>query len=657
MFSIKPTYFFETETTFPHTMQVESDWKSTANLKLLVGTTHPPAKIEKSIIRPGDTSSITDLDCRSVVDFKETAYCARQDLGSPRIASILIRYYKEMLRRVNLSSVTATTVKGERKVKEEEADENDEATPSALIERANGATFRGVGVLTQVSDPVVLNNQHTVPWEFYVIHDLDDDDEYRPALKAMTKDAQVDFALLNSWTANKPRSEKNMKAQEPDITNDSRNSGDEGQRLSLYSAMVEQFTGIYPGMAVGIVGDPFQRNTYGVLTGVLIRHIVQASRPQFLWHVDRPLISTSVQRVPKALRVHFCSGPFPRRDVRGLLKAVVHQALHRGADVLIIGGPLILPFETEMDQNILPTLNLTFSELLEQFVESVERVLEDYYATRPKLAHLKVVFVPHTGDVTQVPVIPTTMYSISDTEDIRMRSNPCRLSINGIHFGICTEDVVSQMQKSMIEKWPVAEGSLRRVVEAVVQSRTYAPLFEFPMANTDLTHLEKLRLGFIPPPFDEEEEPAKNWNLVFSEEEHAAEDNTSGVKRLKRENGVVVKVESTDSVQAGEAETIPHVLFLPSSRPGFAVVSHRGVAKPGAANGNIEDECPVDDTENATGVLVVNQEIYSKRGGARFELRVAEVTIPDCELAACRGAIPSNGVAAGVLHIYKASEK
>lgn len=45
------------------------------------------------------------------------------------------------------------------------------------------------------------------------------------------------------------------------------------------------------------------------------------------------------------MRIHFCSGPFPRRDTHALLRIVVTQALTREADLLVIGGPLIKPFE------------------------------------------------------------------------------------------------------------------------------------------------------------------------------------------------------------------------------------------------------------------------------------------------------------------------
>lgn len=29
-------------------------------------------------------------------------------------------------------------------------------------------------------------------------------------------------------------------------------------RLSLYTRLVESFTGVYPGMAIGVIGEPFQ---------------------------------------------------------------------------------------------------------------------------------------------------------------------------------------------------------------------------------------------------------------------------------------------------------------------------------------------------------------------------------------------------------------
>ncbi|ESL07703.1 hypothetical protein TRSC58_04604 [Trypanosoma rangeli SC58] len=64
------------------------------------------------------------------------------------------------------------------------------------------------------------------------------------------------------------------------------------------------------------------------------------------------------------------------------------------------------------------------------------------------------------------------------------------------------------------------------------------------------------------------------------------------------------------------------------------------------------DESELDDVSAASGVMVVNQEIWSKRSSPKFELRVAEVTIPDSDVVMRRGALEANGVSCGLIHFF-----
>lgn len=60
---------------------------------------------------------------------------------------------------------------------------------------------------------------------------------------------------------------------------------------------------------------------------------------------------------------------------------------------------------------------------------------------------------------------------------------------------------------------------------------------------------------------------------------------------------------------------MPHILFLPCTRPQFAYVTHRGVDNTDQGNKlttavkKIVDEANIEDVDDATGVLVINQEV------------------------------------------------
>ncbi|GET91510.1 hypothetical protein, conserved [Leishmania tarentolae] len=726
-------------------MQVEGNWKAAANLTLLLGLQHPPARLEKPFLtstkrNAGDASLVT-VEARNTANFRNSSYCGLQDSCAPMIRRNLIDYYKEMLHRVPLwRGLVKTQQEGicrDTVVKAELPDDDDTDAMSPLAGGAPAATsgplFRAVGILTQVQDPSAVSvATQQAPWEFYVVRDMEDDECYLHALQAMmqtdrTADMscgqleEASYAGVSARTSgrlesNIPRPYAGVSATLAigDAAEETRRTAAEadeeaaardGTRLSLYTRQASSFTGLYSGMAVGIIGEPFQRSTRGVLTGVLVREFVPPSRPTLPWRVDRPLLpavvtSTStdgavVNDNSTGVRIHFCSGPFPRRDVSGLLRTVTSQALQRGADLLIIGGPFIPPFASEFERELLPSLGATFNEVLESFVDTVEEVLKSYYSTRPLSPHMKVLLVSHRGDVTQIPVLPTTMYAIADTDDILVRSNPCRLSVNGVHISVCNEDVVGDMRERMVERWPTAEGSLRRVVEALVNGRLYVPLYSLPATTADLKHLPHLRMDYVPSqnelldlkpeataltrstaakggrsgdadmddttPSTLNASSSRGWEALFRVAEPPSSDvagwTREKVKRVKveyatgeREEGDAattsgVPATASTSVASTKTEYLPHIIFLPSTRPQFATVTHQSEEVDGV---------DIDSVDSASGVLVVNQEVWSTRSSPKFELRVAEVTIPNTDLVLRRGATSRNGVACGILHIYSA---
>ncbi|CCW70658.1 unnamed protein product [Phytomonas sp. Hart1] len=327
--------------------------------------------------------------------------------------------------------------------------------------------------------------------------------------------------------------------------------------------------------------------------------------------------------------------------------------------------------------------NATFSEIFSACVGAIERCMNIYYADHKNQSHLKVVMIPHREDVIQVPVLPEVQYALGDDQNICFRSNPCRFSVNGVHFGVCNEDTVGIMRNVMVERWPTPEGSLRRVVETWIQSRWYTPIVELPATHLDMKYLNHMRFDYLPEEaildsedlLDKPNEEAKatapatdhsprgpnsvNWDLLLSlgtDDSDSAVRSAPGemptMKRVRPEEGALGRAAA--SLKGGGVEYIPHVIFAPSTRPQFAVVTHQGVrdlSRPG-----IPDEGPLDDPASATGVLVVNPCVWSRRRPQPYALRVAEVTIPDSALAAVRGASVATGVSCGILSIYNTKE-
>ncbi|ORC88310.1 DNA polymerase alpha subunit B [Trypanosoma theileri] len=651
-------------------MQPNNRWKPAANLDLLLGAEHPPARIIKKASAAFSSTDVDDevVDARNTVSFSGTTYCNRQDNSYSTTRQRLMEYYRFMFSKIPLWDQASQL--GVEKKEEAESSVVKSEVDTEDVNYSNGHTpsmlqYRALGILTQTNDPGAVGQDLQIPWEFYPIMDVDDEGAYIEAFKALTKEAAHTTGLLNvevendedGTSAATTTAAAGGMGSSTGAALHSLSNTHSGGRLSLYTRLIPNFTGIYPGIPIGVVGEPFKRSSSGALTGILVRHFILPSRPEYPWHIERPLsLQSSHSSIPT--RVHFCSGPFPRHEIRYILTAVTQCALLRGADLLIIAGPLVKGFE-EFEKELMMTTQSTFDEMLTGYMDTIEETIERYYAEQNNVRvqhHLKVVLVSHRDDVTQIPVLPTIMYGLEDGADVWVRSNPCRITVNGIHFGVCNEDVVGDMRERMVERWGTETGSLRRVVESLVLSRLYAPIYELPAEKHEIRHLSTLRMDYMPntsqgTDANGEEKPL-SWNslqsLIQEEEENTAGDVKRETKRVKGESTETSFPSHHYYSNASSVEYMPHIMFLPSTRPRFAMVTHRSVWD--ASVGIRRDESLLDDTSTATGVLVVNQEIWSRRSARKFELRVAEVTIPDSDCVMRRGASEANGVSCGLIY-------
>lgn len=657
----------------------DTTWATASATTLLFGK-NAPAKLTKS-----DVGSIHGLpiDARSVCDFYGASFGGCQNVQEASSVHMkLFNYYREQLKRISLWPSNGVSAKKDVHAKEE-PDAGSSRTSAVKMEiEEEGAMmetirFRALGILTHAQG--VVGDNGLLPWELHVVHRIDDEEDYTAAFVALEKagfETKTKEAIPSLWL-------KTVAANvaEPEFPNPLERTDEEGEKndgscLSLYTKMVSEFTGVYTGMAVGIVGEPCKRSTNGVITAVLVQELHTPHFPVLPW--GKGLAVSRSVAIPKhrpiAARIHFCSGPFPRysSQVMPLLLQVLHQALERQADVLIIGGPLI-PSLPENEREALSST--TFSECVEGYAIQLEEAVSGYYKNRPSVPQLKVIFVSHRCDVTQIPVLPTVKYAIPDDTHVMVRSNPCRISIAGVHVSVCNEDILARAQPAMIERWPTPTLHLRRVVETLVQSRCFSPIFRLPSPTIDLKHFEQLQLAYCPPPHDDVPEPlvlrnsqssdfelswetmrnlaVLSWTGAGSEKLYAS----PAEKRVKIEQAdpddTTIRSEYEKDVmqRLEQMEYMPHVVLLPSTLPAFAFTTHRGINS-GSQNEEIVMESSYRDTENSSGVLMVNQELWSHRSASTYDLRVAEISILDAVDVLKQGATPSN-TACELLHFYK----
>lgn len=615
-------------------------WNVAAATSLLYGS-EPPSRLAKGHAVP--------IEARSVVDFNSVTYAGLQDLSTPSVQQQLITYYRHQVRLIQKSAGMEVGAKEETDVKDD--------TAKSSVEQV-----RVIGILTSVSDPSELSGSGMQsPWGLHVIREIDADNDYIAAMVELKSSEEYKSALL---PLTMETSSENV--NEPNLLRDQQSEASEGFRVSLYLKFAKKFSGIYTGMVIGVVGECFQKSISGAMTSILVKELVNPPCPLVPWGIPSPPPSQATvetnrsdQQPPigtvRQARVHFCCGPFPQTDMSPLLRLVIETALQRGAEVVIIGGPLVRPFNNDLERH-LALLPGTFSDMIDSYIDAVEEVLNEYYSMNTSARRLKVVFVSHKDDVTQIPVLPTSIYAVPDGDDFVVRSNPCRISIGGVHIGVFNDDSISPLQAAMVERWPQTEGNLRRVVEALVQSRCYTPLFGFPSPHVDLKLWDQLRLAYLPAskPSDSAE-AISSWESGARVVDPASSANDAAAAESRPSQRIKTEENQEDidihPQQLAATEPLPHIIFMPSIRPAFAVATHRGIVNP--ATGTIHPECDLDDFSKTSGPFVINQQIWSQRLSRTFEMRVAELSILDIDHVLQHG-VSAEHVSCGLLHIYNA---
>lgn len=523
-------------------MAAELRWNYSLNSGLLFGSAQPPATFAIPFNRRG-VALPTAVD--SVVPFRGTSYMNRQ--GGETARNAYFSYVRKMIALIDVPPPSGSDDDG---------------------------AMRMVGVVTSLNDPHSLDAvSRNAPWEFYHITDPSDDDQLVPIIEALS-------------------------ATRPDITAglDERGGYVPG-RTSLFCGKVTHFSGMFPGAVVGVVGTPCRRDMEGRLTSVLVSELIQPRRLLPKW-LNAPK-GLDAQRTPaaqrQAARIMYLSGPFPRRALLDILTSAIENAVQRQATLLIIGGPILVTFD-ESDDGVVMSLSKTFADQLEDVVTALETHLSTIAATNPQAKALKIVMVPSLDDVTQIPVLPQLQYGIDidDASPIMMGTNPCRIVHHGITIGVLQHDVVSEMRERMIERMQGREeGSLQRVVETILASRLYTPMFEVPSRIVDAQHLSALSI--VGP-------SGKSVALVNSEEDTRS-DNQSPMKHTTG------------------YDDVPHLIFLPSAKPQFAFAAR-------TANGE----------DTSSGPMVVNPMVWNHRNKRQTHfLNMVEVTIPDPVLASRLG--------------------
>lgn len=576
----------------------ELKWRFTLNSGCLFGETQPPASLA-STLGPSRRREPTVFAALSSVYFNDALFMNRQNGDTARDNAAA--YYRYMASLIDFPT----------------------RSESAASTTANGNdVLRFVGIVTQLNDPHGMSgSERNAPWEFYYIQQglgsgaamfLGDDET------AEHINAALDALSASGGHVDELNAASGAQTIETRAPN----------RLSLFCGQVSRFTMLYPGAIIGVEGTPCRRDMEGRLTSLLVTSIVLPRKPVYPWSLPTAPGTAAqdnlmVQR--KSIRIMFAAGPFlPRRSSYLALRGLVELAVQRQATVLLICGPLLPPFD-DAEKNILQATQTTFEVQLSQLVETLEIALEQLRATNAAARDLHVVVVPSVEDVVMLPALPQPNYFVASAEggNVHLVSNPSRIVVDSVHIGVANVDAVSDMRELMVERMQGREeGSLLRVAQALVQSRLYCPMVEFPLRCVDAAHLSSL--------------------AITTNAAKAIKDGAMKMKSLKHDEESVKNSAESETAEpvSVHVEDVPHIVFMPSIKPTFATTVHGYGQDLSDAVGH--------------GSLLVNPMVWTPKRKQPYFLNVAEVTIQDAHNCATRGpAHEDSGVAVVAFSAYR----
>ena len=288
-----------------------------------------------------------------------------------------------------------------------------------------------------------------------------------------------------------------------------------GSRLNTASIVLEtsrrmgagmrvplQFNGVefdvFPGKIVALRGTNVSGESFNVSQVLDLPQLaVPASTPSELdIHNDR-LTEANGEALPLSLLIG--NGPYTTDSDLSFapLQTLLDKALEQQTDVIVLTGPFLdvehplvvsgdfddyLPTDAKIEPDR-ATLNDVFRLLVAKPIQELTQALPT----------ITIIMVPSTRDIIDRHVSwPQDRFgkaALGLPKQVQVVPNPITLSINEMIFGICSQDVLSEMRRENV--FQPAKGSapnqdmLARLAGSIVDQRHYFPVFP-PQAPENL---------------------------------------------------------------------------------------------------------------------------------------------------------------------------
>ena len=231
-----------------------------------------------------------------------------------------------------------------------------------------------------------------------------------------------------------------------------------GRTLPLDPSMVTNYS-LFPGQIVGV------KATNPTGNRLIASSLMFDGSPKLT-----PVQKIKLNDASSHMQVVVSSGPYTTTDnlnyepLNDLLQYVAKHQPH----VLILCGPFVDAKHPKVESGDIG--DVTFDGLFAHVMKKVAEVLQDI--------DTQVLIVPSSRDVHHSFIYPTPAFpDAKSSNQIRMMTDPCTVSIEGVTFGITSTDILFHLGKEEISFPPRSGDRLRRLATHLIQQRSFYPLY------------------------------------------------------------------------------------------------------------------------------------------------------------------------------------
>jgi hypothetical protein len=242
---------------------------------------------------------------------------------------------------------------------------------------------------------------------------------------------------------------------------------------------------LFPGQIVPVTGTSDGEVFYAQQIHKFPYSMMERDR-SYSWRGEQPIKCAVIR------------GPFSHDgdlEFEPLLKALKHiEERQDSIGVAVLIGPFVDADSSTMESGEIHStlLNIndgTVRELMTKLIAHIESKLKRIR---------KIVLIPSLQDIATIDPLPQFFdYYRSENSKVIVLSNPCSFRINDLEIGVLPFDVIRELAKETLFKYPGIVNKIEMALNQVIEQRSFCPIYPSSIP-IDIGKIESIQMKSLP---------------------------------------------------------------------------------------------------------------------------------------------------------------